>query len=109
MRGFGSFCSLIVNRSSLGSFAKRVFLVDTPVLELCFMMVDEAVVSGRASEITPVLGLALAIPDMTTSVDTDISYNPVLPKTELHDGRYGHKKSVNRCCPFHASRLSHCP
>ena len=86
MRGFGSFCSLIVNRSSLGSFAKRVFLVDTPVLELCFMMVDEAVVSGRASEITPVLGLALAIPDMTTSVDTDISYNPVLPKTELQGG-----------------------
>jgi hypothetical protein len=42
-------------------------------LELSFVMVDEAFVSGRASELTPVHGLAFAIPDVDTSVGTDIS------------------------------------
>jgi hypothetical protein len=58
---------------SLRVFGKRVFLVDTPVCELGFVMVSEAFVSGRASDVTPLQGWALAVPGMTISVGTDIS------------------------------------
>lgn len=50
-----------------------MFLVDTPVCELGFVMVSEAFVSGRASDVTPLQGWALAVPGMTISVGTDIS------------------------------------
>ena len=71
--GDNSPCSLIVKQLSFVVLGKRVFLVDTPVCELGFEMVSEAAVSGRASDVTPLQGWALAVPGMTISVGTDIS------------------------------------